>query len=205
MKVFLPRRFLGKALGWIERGAWLLSLGALTYCGGILVQAELAQRQGRDELQAAKIRFASSSGVSSDAFAAASLPRIGPDPRGALGSLEMAAIGVSGVIFDGSDAFTLARGIGHVPGSALPGQRGNVVLAGHRDTFLRNLEHVTLGESVTIETPMANANYTVTAINVVDPTETSVMRPTSDFRITLILSGHLKSGHTWTPWTRPMG
>jgi sortase A len=117
----------------------------------------------------------------------------------------MAAIGVSGVIFDGSDAFTLARGIGHVPGSALPGQRGNVVLAGHRDTFLRDLEHVTLGESVTIETPMANANYTVTAINVVDPTETSVMRPTSDFRITLILSGHLKSGHTWTPWTRPMG
>ena len=186
MKVFLPKRFFGTELAWMERGAWTLSLCALTYCGGVLAEAEWAQRKGWDELRADKILFDSSNNLPSDASASASVPRIGGEPRVALGSLEMAASGLSAVIFDGADDFTLSRGIGHLPGSALPGQQGNVVLAGHRDTFFRKLEHVTLGENLTIQTPTADATYTVTSIHIVDPRETSVIRPTSDFRITLI-------------------
>jgi len=56
-----------------------------------------------------------------------------------LGRLDIPSIDLSVIFLDGTDAATLMRGAGHIPGTALPGQPGNVGLAAHRDTFFRHL------------------------------------------------------------------
>ena len=52
--------------------------------------------------------------------------------------------------------------------------------------FQVSTEDVALGENVIIEMPKGELTYVVTATRVVDPSETLIMRPTSDSRITLI-------------------
>ena len=53
-----------------------------------------------------------------------------------LGRIEIGRIGLAAMILEGTDASTLHRAVGHIPGTPLPGQQGNVAIAGHRDTFL---------------------------------------------------------------------
>ena len=45
----------------------------------------------------------------------------------------------------GTDDFVLNRGVGHIPGTALPGTDGNSAIAGHRDGFFRGLKDVGRG------------------------------------------------------------
>ena len=54
---------------------------------------------------------------------------------GLVGRLELRRLGLSVVVVEGISARMLRRGVGHVPGTAFPGERGNVALAGHRDTY----------------------------------------------------------------------
>ena len=54
------------------------------------------------------------------------------------------------LIFEGTSEGTLARGVGHLMGSALPGEMGNLVLAGHRDTFFRELRAIRDGDTVDV-------------------------------------------------------
>jgi hypothetical protein len=49
-----------------------------------------------------------------------------------LGTIEIPAIGVTKSMFEGVTLRVLDNGPGHWPGSAMPGQTGNVVVAGHR-------------------------------------------------------------------------
>ena len=59
-----------------------------------------------------------------------------------LGELEIPHIGLSVVVVEGTEARDLREAVGHIPGTALPGQAGNVVIAGHRDTFFRPLRKI---------------------------------------------------------------
>src|SRR5438045_9530019 len=66
-----------------------------------------------------------------------------PPPQGStLGRIEIPRLGVPSVVRVGSDARTLRLAVGYIPGTALPGERGNVGLAGHRDTFFRKLADI---------------------------------------------------------------
>ena len=67
-----------------------------------------------------------------------------------VGRLEIPRLSLSTVVFEGSDRDVLERGAGHIPGSALPGDLGNTVLAGHRDTFFRSLREIRVGDLVRI-------------------------------------------------------
>jgi sortase A len=55
---------------------------------------------------------------------------------------------VSAVVRAGSDARTLSLAVGHIPGTALPGEAGNVGLAGHRDTFFRRLRSIRADDEI---------------------------------------------------------
>src|SRR5580698_10846629 len=55
--------------------------------------------------------------------------------KGLIGRLEIPRLGLSAVLIEGDDAKTLRRAVGHIPGTPLPGQPGNVAFSGHRDTF----------------------------------------------------------------------
>jgi LPXTG-site transpeptidase (sortase) family protein len=80
----------------------------------------------------------------------------------------------------------LDRGVGHLDGSALPGQAGNVVLAAHRDTFFRGLRDIHNGDTVNVTTQSGPRTYKVDSTEVVDPAQTSVLDPTAKPTLTLI-------------------
>jgi LPXTG-site transpeptidase (sortase) family protein len=73
-----------------------------------------------------------------------------------------------------------------VTGTALPGQSGNVVLAGHRDSFFRDLRNIKAGDIIQVTTEAGQHAYQVQSTRIVNPTEVSVMAPTKDPSLTLI-------------------
>jgi sortase A len=76
--------------------------------------------------------------------------------------------------------------VGHLPGTALPGQTGNMALAGHRDTFFRALRNLRLGDRIVVQSPEGSYEYEVETTAVVVPTDLSVLRSSADREITLI-------------------
>ena len=104
----------------------------------------------------------------------------------AIGRLEIPRIGVSVVVLEGSDTGTLRLGVGRVPNSSLPNESGNVVLAGHRDTFFRPLREIRQGDRISLRTPEGAFPYVVDWTEIVNPTNTSVLLPTSNPALTLV-------------------
>lgn len=71
-------------------------------------------------------------------------------------------------------------GIGHYPGTAMPGDVGNVALAGHRVTYgkpFNQVEELRTGDALVIRTEAAWYVYRVTTTSVVPPEEVSVIAP----------------------------
>jgi sortase (surface protein transpeptidase) len=73
-------------------------------------------------------------------------PRLPRPPIGSvLGRFEVPALKMSWTVLEGTDDKTLDRSIGHVTGTALPGEPGNIGLAGHRNTHFRKMERSATG------------------------------------------------------------
>ena len=89
-------------------------------------------------------------------------------PHSVLGRLEIPRLGMSVMVAEGDSARTLRHAIGHLPGAAWPGQVGNVVLAGHRDTFFRPLRHIHKGDEIIFTTWDGRFHYRVDSIKVVN-------------------------------------
>ncbi len=107
------------------------------------------------------------------------------DPA-ALGRIEIPRIGVSAIVKIGSDEQTLSRAVGLVPQSARPGQIGNVVLAGHRDTFFRPLRDIQVSDRIRVRVPPETYEYKVESVMVVSPEDTNVLRSKGKEEITLV-------------------
>jgi sortase A len=100
--------------------------------------------------------------------------------------LVIPRLGVSVVVAEGVDSSVLRRAIGRIPSSALPGEPGNVALAGHRDTFLRPLADVRPGDLMILESPTARFAYRVVNIEIVEPNDTSVLGDVDYPALTLV-------------------
>ena len=103
-----------------------------------------------------------------------------------LGQIEISSIGLTAMIEEGDDGRTLRRAVGHLPGTALPGQQGNVVLAGHRDTFFRPLRNIHKGDEITLVTLNGSYRYRVDFTEVVEPQDTEVLDHSDDAILTLV-------------------
>jgi sortase A len=90
------------------------------------------------------------------------------------------------VVLEGADPAELERGPGHLIDSAMPGSRGNCVIAGHRDTQFRVLRKVEMGEEISLESGSRTFRYRVVDLRVVAPTDTSSLDPTSKSTLTLV-------------------
>lgn len=91
------------------------------------------------------------------------------------------------VVLAGASGRTLAFGPGHVDGSAAPGEAGNVVVAGHRDTHFRALAGLAAGEELVLEAPGGAARrYRVRETAVVDHRDTRPLLPSASSRLTLV-------------------
>jgi sortase A len=105
---------------------------------------------------------------------------------GVIGQLEIPRIKLDVVVVQGDSSKLLRRAVGHLPATALPGESGNVALAGHRDTFFRPLRHIRLGDDITLRTPEGNFHYRVESTRVVPPTATEVLHSSGAPELTLI-------------------
>lgn len=83
----------------------------------------------------------------------------------------------------------LKRGVGQHIGTANPGEVGNVVLSAHNDIFgelFRDLDQLKPGDEIILSSGVQDFVYKVTGFRIVEPTEVSVMEPTSRATVTLI-------------------
>ena len=83
-------------------------------------------------------------------------------------------------VMEGDDDAELRRGPGHLPGSAMPGSDGNVVIAGHRDTHFRVLKEIRDGDEIILKTGRGEFRYRVDGTSVVSPSDTSSLKSSTD-------------------------
>jgi sortase A len=103
-----------------------------------------------------------------------------------IAKLSIPRLGAQIYVVEGTDATDLRLGPGHMPGTALPGQKGNCVIAGHRDTHFRVLRNIRRGDEITLETQEGRFVYTVAGTEIVRPTNVSSLQPTQSGVLHLI-------------------
>jgi sortase A len=172
----MKRRGISRVRFWIEGLLWAAGCLALGYCAFVLVSAQLAQSQGNRALeQAWKEGSPGEGGFPTD------------HPEGSLvGRMEIRRIHLSAVVFEGTSDFTLARGVGHMTSSGSLGKRGNIVFAGHRDTFFRELRKARKGDEIVITGSQGQFWYRVNSLFIVSPDQVEVLRPGAGESLTLI-------------------
>ncbi len=109
-----------------------------------------------------------------------------PIPGELLGRLTIPARDVSASIREGVGDEVLDVASGHLPGTALPGERGNAAIAAHRDTLFSGLRSATEGDLVHVDTPAGRTTYRITALSIVEPRDLSILNPTDVPTLTLI-------------------
>ena len=103
-----------------------------------------------------------------------------------LGELQVPRLGLNAIVVEGDSTADLRRAVGHLSNSAMPGERGNVALAGHRDTFFRPLRDVRLGDEIKFQTRERSFVYVVESIEVVGPTDIRVLESSTGHDLTLL-------------------
>jgi sortase A len=103
-----------------------------------------------------------------------------------VGRIEIPRLGVSAIIKAGTDARTLQLAVGHIPGTALPGEAGNIGLAAHRDTFFRRLRDIESDDEIRLTTPQGSYTYRVARTDIVEPRDVWVLDPTEYPALTLV-------------------
>ncbi len=110
-----------------------------------------------------------------------------PPPAGSvIGRLEVPAIDLSVMLLQGTDDWTLDRAVGHIEGTALPGQTGNIGIAGHRDGFFRGLRKLARGDLIKLTTLQGRFEYRIDNISIVRPSDTKVLAATGAPTLTLV-------------------
>jgi sortase A len=103
-----------------------------------------------------------------------------------IGEIRVPRLGLSAMVVQGDSAASLRHAVGHVAKSALPGEWGNVALAGHRDTLFRPLRNIQIGDEIRFNTGESSFDYVVESVRVVAPTNVHVLETTSGHDLTFI-------------------
>src|SRR4051812_25440111 len=169
------------ATRFIQRVFFAIGFLVLGYVGADWIHSRIQQTKGNQELD----RWLNSKELSYKTRNGQASPKISI-PEGALvGRVEVPKLHLSAVVFQGTGNSVLDKGVGHLDGSPLPGQGGNVVLAAHRDTFFRGLRDIKKGDDVAVTTQMGSRTYRVESMEVVNPDQTSVLNATAKPTLTL--------------------
>ncbi len=100
--------------------------------------------------------------------------------------LVIPKIALTSFVVEGTNHKSLLIGPGHMTKSAEPGEIGNAVITGHRDTFFRHINDLVTGDQFFVDRGGKRFVYIVTGKKIVEPDDWSVTRPASDSEITLI-------------------
>lgn len=163
-------------LRWAQRLLFAGALGLLGYCAFVLVDTWRFQHRERQNLEQ---QTQASAAVTRDVT-----PTIGPD--GLIGRIEIARLDVSVMVVEGTANATLRRAAGHIEGTALPGQIGNLGIAAHRDTFFRPLRNIRAHDLITLTTPAGEYRYRVVSTKIVGPSDVAVLSSDGTEVLTLV-------------------
>jgi len=174
MKVSVPQNSVGKLVHWSRNVLLTAAAGLLGYCGFVLADAWIYQREASQLFDRARLQVAA-------------IPSPGTEAtNGLLGRMEIPRLGVSVIVAEGTAEATLRRAGGHIPGTSLPGQRGNVGIAGHRDTLFRPLRNIRQNDVITLTTLAGDYRYRVTSTEIVSPSDVTVLQSDGDEVLTLV-------------------
>ena len=178
MKMRMPAR---RALRWVEFFLAISGALALCYCLFTVTGAWIYQARQGHLFKAALLRERPE-----PAHAAPHRRRLDPDPSAIVGRIEIPRLGLSDIIVEGVAEPELRLGLGHIPGTPLPGEPGNVAIAGHRDTFFRPLRNILANDSIQLVTLNGTYGYRVVSTQIVDPADIQVLNPTRRDTLTLV-------------------
>jgi len=103
-----------------------------------------------------------------------------------IGELQVPRLGLDVIVVQGDSPASLRRAVGHLANSAMPGEAGNVALAGHRDTFFRPLRDIQPGDEIRFKARAHSFDYRVESIEVVSPADMRVLEPSAGHELTLL-------------------
>ena len=100
--------------------------------------------------------------------------------------LTIPSIKLDAVVVEGVNRKNLLVGPGHLPETPEPGEHGNAVISGHRDTFFRHIHELKKGDYIMVERSGRRFRYEVTGKQIVEPTDMAVVQATPDPQLTLL-------------------
>ncbi|MGH9524805.1 MAG: class D sortase [Terriglobales bacterium] len=162
------------SLGFIAVGTCLLVYVSWNYASMYLEQRELARRW-QEQQQAALMHPVSDKTPA---------PKVSWDDG--LTRLTVPKIGLDAIVVEGTNYHDLKLGPGHLKDTPAPGDEGNSVISGHRDTFFRHVHELEKGDEVLVQRAGRTYRYEVTGKKIVDPQDTWVASKTKDAELTLI-------------------
>jgi sortase A len=195
-QMFLPPRP-QSFLSWSQYFFFISGILALSYVGFVLLDARLYQAYQMWRFEQAVTRMGPSIGtsphplvlptvVAEASHTSAPNLNLAVHEGSPLGRIEISTIGLQAMILEGIDDGTLRRAVGHIPGTPLPGQQGNVAIAGHRDTFFRALRNIRKDDEITLATLSGSYCYRVDSIKVVSPEDIEVLDDSEGAILTLV-------------------
>jgi sortase A len=173
---------------WIERALLLAGVALGAWCLGVLAEARFTARLALPAVATARLPGdANDNAPAATGRAPDVVVRRAPPPAGTLlGRLEAPSLRLSAAVLEGSDDATLGRGAGHIEDTALPGDAGNVGIAGHRDTVFRPLRAAKAGDAIDLTTADRVYHYRISRTAIVNPDDVYVLDPTPQRTLTLV-------------------
>ena len=187
MKLLVQKRPLRAILLWSQRLFFAAAVLLLGYGGFVVLDAWVFQQRESRNLQRLLEGAHKASGNALQFAPVTSAP--GPPAiaaSGIIGRLEIPRLELSAVVIQGDDSKTLRRAVGHIPGTPLPGQLGNVALTGHRDTFFRPLRNIRTNDIIVVTTLQGVYRYHVVSTRVVSPDNIAVLSSGDGEILTLV-------------------
>lgn len=161
---------------------WAVALASLGFCSVAYGSAAIHQARQKAILAALRANAAAAGRVASETRTS---PPMAPKEV-LLGLIEIPRLDTAAIVEEGVESSTLWKAVGHIPGTAMPGEPGNAVLAAHRDTYFSGLGDLQVGDQVSFKSPTATYSYRVESTRIVEPDDTEVLGASKEPALTLV-------------------
>jgi sortase A len=189
LKLLFPTKTHG-FVRWSRRLFFLIGFLALTYVGVTLLEARLYQASAEQSLetQIQLHKLVAGAPLLTSCASGGCLPEAKPmvGKGDVLGLMDIPRLGLTVAVLQGTSARILRLGAGHIEGTPLPGESGNSAIAGHRDTFFRDLKDIRPKDEIQLQTATTLLRYEVDWVKIVDPDDLSVLAPSTESALTLV-------------------